>query len=336
MSYLIEQYFDNIKLPFLFRSKKIQILYNGKDIRNDKYVTLGQSFPQESEVIIYVNDPYNLFLINWNQVISITFQVNNSYKMKCNFSLTEELSNCLKSFLKTIDHDDLINNKDDIQYFYNLQPIQLFQTMEFREIEKLNVIGEFFLNDNNPIIFIRDLKNLIKPINVTFKTGNGNEFKTFINDKKTVEHLLIKFLDEIYHSELVDRNDKIQFLYRAQKIKFGDKTSIAEYFKNDYNPVIVVLDVNSYLSNNNIKKVNVIFKHTTGKENNVVVNYGTSVEQLIKIYCYKVCGIEPIENYCKNHIYLFTYSDSKINFREQALVEKYFNRVTVHVKVFDK
>ena len=356
---LMSLYFKIIGQEILVSSKKIQLLYSGKKIKHKSFTTIGQCFPKESEVIIFVNDPYNLFLMDWNQNKRITFQVNNSYKMELDFILRETFSSCVESFFNKIDQTDLINsNNNNIQYFYNPQQIQLEANhlnnnnnqnifpnynalikVDYSKYDNNPPMGELFLNDNNPIIYIRDVNNSIKPFNITFKTGNGNTFKIFINLKKKVEHLLIKFLDEIHHPEFIDRNDKIQFLYRAQQIPFGDKTTLRDYFKNDNNPVIVVLDINNYLYNNKLRKKNFIFENPNGTKIPVLVNYGTTVEQLIKIYFYRVCGIEPIENYYyewNNERIYFLYNSSKINFREQALIEKYFNSDIVNVKVFEK
>ena len=58
-----------------------------------------------------------------------------------------------------------------------------------------------------------DINNFIRPIIFTFKTTHGNLFKVYINLKRriiTLGQLLMKYLDEIDHSELVDRNDKIR------------------------------------------------------------------------------------------------------------------------------
>ena len=113
-----------------------------------------------------------------------------------------------------------------------------------------------------------DINYLIKPIDVTFITSHGNIFKVIINYKRTLGYLLMKYLDEIYHSELIDRNDKIQFLYKEQQFKFGDKTIVGELFLNDNNPLIIVMDVNNFLSNNSLEKMNILFDFQ-GKRKNV-------------------------------------------------------------------
>ena len=126
-----------------------------------------------------------------------------------------------------------------------------------------------------------DINNFIRPMIFTFKTTHGKLSKVYINFKRrelTLEQLLIKYLDEIDHSELVDRNDKIQFLYNTQQLKFGDKTTIGQLFSNENNPTILVMDPNNLLSNNSSKKINTVFENSDGTKITIVVNYGTTVE----------------------------------------------------------
>ena len=61
------------------------------------------------------------------------------------------------------------------------------------------------------------------------------------------------------------------------------------------------MDINNLLSNNSLEKHNVIFLDESNDQKvNVVVNIGTTIEQLIKMYLYKAGGLELISNYYLN------------------------------------
>ena len=309
---MVEYFCKIIGYERIYRKDKLQFMYNGKQIRNDPYITIGQCFQNDSNPLIFVNDIYNLLLINWKQTKNITFMVNNNYKKKYTFDNSMTLNSILEDFLLNIDHYEL-KNKSEIKYLYNGLQISFDP----------DTVGEFFLNDYNPIIYVMDMNNLIKPIDITFKTIQGI-FNISVYYKRTAGYLLMKYLDEIGHSELIDRNDKIKFLYKAKQIKFWDKTNVNTLFLNDNNPLIVVIDTDNVLSNNTISKINVIFD-SFGKKSSLLVNFGTTIEQLIKKYLFKVGKIELIENYSlyKNHIYIL-YNGIRYFFNDQNYVEKIF------------
>ena len=304
ISSVIWDYFQEIGHTKLYRKDKIQFIYNCQKMIYGENTTIGQYFLQESNPIIFVNDVYNLFSINWDQTRNIIFQDEQNYKHELSIRNEDNLDCLLKKYLFKIDHTELIDKKDEIKYFYNLQPIQFGDK---------TTVGEFFLYDCNPVIYVTDIYKKIKYISVTFKTTLGNIFKTEINYKRTLGHLLMKYLFEIDHLELIDRNDKIQFLCNAQQIQFGDKTIIGEFFHNEKNPIILVTDINNLLSNNSLQKKNVKFDTTRGKMNNLIVNHGTTIENLIKLYLYREGGLELIDNYYSKKNIKFTFNGGNID-----------------------
>ena len=322
------KYFLEIGHYHLYHKDKIQFIYNGQQIIFKDNITVGQYFLNESNVTIFVSDLYNLFSINWEQSKNISFIFNNDFKDIIAFNNKDTTGNLLKKYLCKIEHKELtkLMGNNDISLFYNSQQIQS---------EDKTTIGEFFLNNNNPIISVVDNKNLISLIHVTFKTTQGNVLKFHINPKKSIDLLLTKYLCEIDKPEFIGKSDKIVFLYKARSIKFGDKTMVRNYFDNDYKPVILVMDTDNLLSYEEFKKKNIIFESDSGQKNNITVSFGTTVEQSIKKYLYRIGGIELIEYcYCENKERIsFTASSNNINF-EQSLVEKYFNSYYGTVKVF--
>ena len=324
---MIFNYFISIGYEKLFKKDIIQFFYNNKKIdnpsrfnfyNNDFCMTVGQLFQSDSNPIVFVNDIYNLLLIDWNQTRKVTFNINQKYKKEIIINNESDLDSIIKKLLYEINQSELDNN-EKIKYLYNS-----------KEIEYKNMItaGELFLNDYNPVICVNDINNLIKlPIDVSFKTNSGYVKKITIHIERTIEYLLLKYLDEIHHSELIDRNDKITFLYNSQKIKFGDKTLLKNLFLNDQNPTIVVIDSDNALLNNNIPKLNVFF-HTDKQRYIIIVNFGTTMEQLIKLFLAKNIGYESIGNphYNMNPSNMkFVHKNGLIKFGDKGFVEKLLN-----------
>ena len=310
---MLRRYFQLIGHEVLFRKDKIQFIYNGQLLQGDFNTTIGQFFLTESEIKFFVNDVYNLLLINWEQTKNITFIVNQGFKKELTLKNYYSLNYLLAQYLYIIDHQNLCYS--NITYLYNTQKINFGD---------YTTIGEFFLCDNNPIILVIDINNLINPVFTTFKTTYGDIFQVIINPQKTLGDLLLKYLMEIFHYELIDRNDKIQFLYHAKRIKFEDKKNIGQFFLNDYNPQILVMDVNNLLSNKNLPKKNIVFSYI-GKNCGMVVNHGTTLEQLFKVFLYKCDIQELLDNYYQNNDSLvFKYNAVNIDFKNQTFIENYF------------
>ena len=333
-SNMFDRYFDMIGHSFLFRKDLIQFNHNGNQIIYNQNIynniTVGEYFQNESYPIIFVNDVNNYFFINWDQSKNITFRTNKGYEKNIISNNKTSINDILRNFLHKIDHYELVNN-NEIKYLYNSYQIMF---------EGLESIGEYFLNDNNPLILVIDINQLLNPIDVTFKTTNGNNLVLTINYTRTVGNLLMDYLDKVAHSELIERNDKIQFLYKAQQFIFGNKSIVGELFKNDNNPVILVMDINNLLSNNMITKINVIF-NKDGIKIGFAVNYGTTIEQLLLKYLYRLGEQELIDSYySKNYFKInkmkFSFNNDNIKFNDQNFVENYFrNNSLVHILVSD-
>ena len=115
-----------------------------------------------------------------------------------------------------------------------------------------------------------------------------------------------------------------------------DKTNVGQFFLNDYNPQILVMDVNNLLSNKNLPKKNIVFSYI-GKNCGVVVNHGTTLEQLFKVFLYKCDIKELLDNYYQNNDSLvFNYNAVIIDFKNQTFIENYFmdglSRIDVSIK----
>ena len=87
------------------------------------------------------------------------------------------------------------------------------------------------------------------------------------------------------------------------------------------------MDINNLLSNNSLEKHNVIFLDESNDQKvNVVVNIGTTIEQLIKMYLYKVGGLELIDDYYSRKNICFFYDHRNISSFGEETVEKFLSK----------
>ena len=289
-------------------------MYNNHNINFDDITIIEDFFKNDDNPKIFINDPNNLI----GKKIKVTFKINNAYTQEI-ITITEKtIGNLLKTFLGEIDENFDIYSSYlfseyekwtwikkfimQIKFLYKGKQINWLNDDQknYKISYNITSIGDYFENDNNPVIFVMDMNNFLSSINVTFKTTYGHFYNLTISSMITLDHLLTKYVYEMKHFELVDTN-KIRFFYYNKQIIFGDNTTLNEVFLNDNNPLIAVVDTNYLLYNNLPEKINLIFQRTDGRRDGLVVNYGTTVEQAIKMYLYQLDEEESIDShYSKN------------------------------------
>ena len=88
-------------------------------------------------------------------------------------------------------------------------------------------------------------------------------------------------------------------------------------------PNLVMLDLFNDMKKNNEPgpKMNVIFRSIQGHKNNLVVRYGTTIDELLKYYLRSMNRTEFIGSHDKIRFY---FDGSQIKFGDQTPVETYF------------
>ena len=179
------------------------------------------------------------------------------------------INDFLKSFFLKLNIDSIPWN---ISFFYKEEDI----THKFETLE------EYFKNDQNPAIIIKDAENFPKFINVTFKDNHGNQLLMIVNQNMRINRLLIKY----YHEIKIYSNEKeIQFICNKKNIKFEDQTTLGNYFNIDVNNNIFI-SVND--KKNVINIINVIFKDNHGGKVEIFINKTLTKNDLIREYFIKV------------------------------------------------
>ena len=86
-------------------------------------------------------------------------------------------------------------------------------------------------------------ENYIYPpkINIIFQTTRGVTHNFVFDYGTTIDEILKKCFYRINKPELINQKGKFCFKFNASQLKFGDKTTIEEFFKGISNPKVIVI-----------------------------------------------------------------------------------------------
>ena len=117
--------------------------------------------------------------------------------------------------------------------------------------QQMNVGGNsnwmqlYSINNNN--------QNNINPIqldyskfNCVFKTSNGKTFNLLFDAGRTVEDLIVTFFKRVDKEDLFKKKG-VSFVYNTAQLDYNSKINVENLFKQNLNPVIMVLDVNNLI-----------------------------------------------------------------------------------------
>ena len=117
--------------------------------------------------------------------------------------------------------------------------------------QQMNVGGNsnwmqlYSINNNN--------QNNINPIqldyskfNCVFKTSNGKTFNLLFDAGRSVEDLILTFFKRVDKEDLFKKKG-VSFVYNTAQLDYNTKINVENLFKQNLNPVIMVLDVNNLI-----------------------------------------------------------------------------------------
>ena len=99
-------------------------------------------------------------------------------------------------------------------------------------VDEVNNVGNSFDDINTPG----------PKINLIFSTTVGATRNMKFNHGRSISYVIKQYLESVGKPELFGQNDKINFLYNANKLNVLDTTKIEKKFNNIINPKIVVND----------------------------------------------------------------------------------------------
>ena len=184
---------------------------------------------------ISINEKYlNKLCKNSKRKINVTFTYQESKTFIVDFgtSIHELLINYLK-------YMGMFYISDYITFIYNASRLNINDQTPIEKVSSYSVDMRIIINISDMIV----LKNF------NFESASGIKLKLVFDNYSTIEELLQAFFEEVEKPELFGKDDKINFLYNAHKIKYKDKEIIDATF-NEHDSRIVVLDTNNLLTSN--------------------------------------------------------------------------------------
>ena len=252
-----------------YKDKSIYILqYPNGDIAKVSYGTLGEFTNYNvihfaSTLIGSSGSP--ILDLQTNKVIAI-HKGHKDYTTKFNFNLGTFLKIPLNDFKNKINEDkkDNKNNKDininndyikikikkksNDYNLYNNKNKEIKSDNNIKNKEESNNTNNNSIKDKNSENNEKNNSNSgliskVSKIHVIFKSGGyGTPFE--LNYGTTVDEMLKQYLKKIKRDNLYGKNDKINFKYDSEDIKFGNETPIGKFFeKNNLIPRNIKIEV---------------------------------------------------------------------------------------------
>ncbi len=149
-----------------------------------------------------------------------------------------------------------------------------------------------------------------------------------MNQLQSISNLLIQLNDHIIqiNSIILEMNNIIK-LSNNMEFKNNQMTQLNELIKIinkqiDYNKSLEPCYDKIKIENNKKRKINILFATSSqGKKENLIVNYGTNIDELMKLYLNKVKRPDLINNEKKIS---FIYNSKQLNFGDKRKVETVF------------
>ena len=108
-----------------------------------------------------------------------------------------------------------------------------------------NWMQTYNINNNSPININPNQLDYSK-FNCVFKTSNGKTFNLLFNAGRTVEDLILTFFKRVDKEDLFKKKG-VSFVYNTAQLDYNSKINVENLFKQNLNPVIMVLDVNNLI-----------------------------------------------------------------------------------------
>ena len=142
-------------------------------------------------------------------------------------------------YMKRIGKPELIGC-NDILFLFNARKIEWNDKTPVEEFVKLMPTPNIDVVETKCVI---DSQYIVK-----FQSTMGSKWELSFDRNFSMDLVLTKFLEHVGKPQLKKEiPKKICFLYDAEQIKPGEKRFIEEFFKDNYNPKVVVNDMNNLL-----------------------------------------------------------------------------------------
>ena len=172
--------------------------------------------------------------------INIIFKTSQGLTTNMTYSYGTTINEVLNKYLKQVGRLDLIGDKGGkITFLYNATKL---------EFGDQTTVESKFKSDNQRVTVV-DINNIIGPaLEIKFNSTSGSHWEMVFGSAMSIDELLTQFFKNINKPELKSKiPKKLCFLFNANKLNPGDKTSIGHFFNNIKRPIVVINDINNLL-----------------------------------------------------------------------------------------
>ena len=172
--------------------------------------------------------------------INIIFKTSQGLTTNMTYSYGTTINEVLNKYLKQVGRPDLIGDKGGkITFLYNATKL---------EFGDQTTVESKFKSDNQRVTVV-DINNIIGPaLEIKFNSTSGSHWEMVFGSAMSIDELLTQFFKNINKPELKSKiPKKLCFLFNANKLNPGDKTSIGHFFNNIKRPIVVINDINNLL-----------------------------------------------------------------------------------------
>ena len=289
------------------------------------------------------NQPPFIFNYNINNINNFNNMNNmNDMNNNCNYNNQNQISNNLINNQETIEYHINFKLDHNISYFmieknetevkellekflikimnFSFPSIYEIQFLYKEKIIKFNylflTIKEYFKDDHNPTIIVNDVNNIFKVYSVTFVVNNGLFIKNYLvyHDRLFGEVLII--FNKDIHEEFPYIEEIKSYLYNNTILDINNvnTSTCGEMFKNQYNPIIYLLE-KDYLFDN--QPIIVDFISINGFKHQIKINKCKTINDLLIKFC------EETETELSCDI-MFLYNCIKLKYNDRTPVGKLF------------
>jgi hypothetical protein len=222
--------------------KVIGIHKQGSLNENINYGTfIGEIFKYNKFKKLINNTNININNMNNNFGMTISYINNNMMDNNMNFGMP----------ISYINNNMIDNNMNFGMGMMGIPNNNMMMNNNFNNFDMGNNMMMNNINNNNFGIPINNWQNMMNynelnnnsffddrpKKNVIFQGDRGNLTNMLFNYDTTTDEMLKKYLKRINRPDLYG-NNKIYFIFNAERIRFGDKTPIKELFKNAHIPKV--------------------------------------------------------------------------------------------------
>ena len=131
----------------------------------------------------------------------------------------------------------------------------------------------------NPRLYMNNpYQNMTSQMNIIFKSNKEGIHSMAFYYGTTINQVLIEYLKKIGRPDLINKSNKIMFIFNGKRINFDDQTKIENYFHNINSPLITADYVNMINKSKTFDPKNNLINMDTSNSSNPSLNFHNNLD----------------------------------------------------------